>query len=264
MCRLWEDGRRKWKASGCLWWVANCPLSCNNKEDGNQTWFVTKSFRSQATCVFAIWNLCHQGWFTLFPQPGKYAGIAGMIDILQGLGVRSKILTSFMKSSIVVMTSTFNVQTAGSRSPHPVHAHWSGAQLQELTSCSVAEGNFYIFWFQTTPTTEGCHIWLIMDIYQARNPGCRLRDLTGYDAQVHWTHDLCLHRVETLILSLLNTIHVNYVTLLQTAYYLDHFRAVSILCASLSHPAREMCLKEPRKFFRSFLMNTLLQVCFTR
>ena len=103
-----------------------------------------------------------------------------------------------------------------------------------------------------------------MDIYQARNPGCRLRDLIGYDAQVHWTHDLCLHWVETLILSLLNTIHVNYVTLLQTAYYLDHFRAVSILCASLSHPARGMCPKEPRKFFRSFLMNTLLQVCFTR
>ena len=179
-------------------------------------------------------------------------------------GSEVKNINFFMKSSIVVMTSTFNVQTAGSRSPHPVHAHWSGAQLQELTSCSVAEGNFYIFWFQTTPTTEGCHIWLIMDIYQARNPGCRLRDLIGYDAQVHWTHDLCLHWVETLILSLLNTIHVNYVTLLQTAYYLDHFRAVSILCASLSHPAREMCLKEPRKFFRSFLMNTLLQVCFTR
>ena len=72
-----------------------------------------------------------------------------------------------------------------------------------------------------------------MDIVQARNPRRRLRDLVGHDAQVHWPHDICLYWVRTL----LNLIfHVNYVTLLLTAYYVDHFRVVSILCTSLGSP----------------------------
>ena len=73
-----------------------------------------------------------------------------------------------------------------------------------------------------------------MDIVQARNPRRRLRDLVGHDAQVHWPDDLCLYWVRTLISSLLN--HLNYVTLLLTAYYVDHFRVVSILCTSLGYP----------------------------
>ena len=76
-----------------------------------------------------------------------------------------------------------------------------------------------------------------MDIVQARNPRRRLRDLVGHDAQVHWPDDLCLHWVGRCISSLLNPIcHVNYVTLLLTAYYIDHFRVVSILCTSLEYP----------------------------
>ena len=76
-----------------------------------------------------------------------------------------------------------------------------------------------------------------LDIFQARNPRRRLRDLVGHDAQVHWPDDICLHWVGRCISSLLNPIcHVNYVTLLLTAYYVDHFRVVSILCTSLEYP----------------------------
>ena len=49
----------------------------------------------------------------------------------------------FMRLSTVcyLYWPPFNIQALGSWPPYPVHAHWVGAQLQELPPCSVADGN---------------------------------------------------------------------------------------------------------------------------
>ena len=87
-------------------------------------------------------------------QPGKYAGIAGMIDILQGLGVRSWFQLSFTLLMVIPSLKlrlfspcyfcwqSYDVQAFGSWSPHSFHAHWAGAQLQELTPRTVEEKSY--------------------------------------------------------------------------------------------------------------------------
>ena len=76
--------------------------------------------------------------FLILSFAGKYAGIAGMIDILQGLGVRWDGLR------LPVRFSTFcckiiHLQTFGSWPSYSVHAHRACSQLQELSPRSVKE-----------------------------------------------------------------------------------------------------------------------------
>ena len=176
MCRLWENGRCNWKASGCLWSVllkhSKCYLSATKQCNDHfchilhSKTYITLWHKSLLVAIRMRQlkipgDFCNMKLLSLalvcerISQPGKYAGIAGMIDILQGLGVRSWFQLSFTLLMVIPSLKlrlfspcyfcwqSYDVQAFGSWSPHSFHAHWAGAQLQELPPCSVT---FLVNW----------------------------------------------------------------------------------------------------------------------
>lgn len=89
---------------------------------------------------------------------GKYAGVAGMINILHGLGLRLLALGHHTPFTVGTLFFTFNDLNLNSRSVSIV-AYWTATQLPQLINGS----------------TSCARLWL--------------RNCLGFDATVNWTVD---------------------------------------------------------------------------
>ena len=126
---------------------------------------------------------------------GKYAGVAGMINILHGLGLRLLALghhTPFMvgtsSAPAISMTAVHNVEL------------WCPSQWPRFlpTKKQVAElcASQYVrfFFFMCVSSAHRSSPQLQKQQHgQASHQRCWLRDLPWYDAQVYWTAHVCLH-----------------------------------------------------------------------
>ena len=198
------------------------PLPLQYKTDNDLRLFTTRQIR---------WDCWHDR------HPSRPGCEVWNINIYFWTAIHSSMFVLFSTVSYLLWRS-FDVQAPGSWSPHPLHAHWAGAQLQELPPCSVTDGDFSPKFCSKSAKifmkrVGSVFVTLVVDSLTTGKVSATQATRSQWawcpSPSARWPLSL-LGRIS----SLLNPIcHVNYVTLLLTAYYVDHFRVVSILCTSL-------------------------------